>query len=122
MTPNERTTAPMSADAAPKGGRVAASVAGNLSVIPRVAEGGSAYPPYQSYSRAHTIDVIGEIGATACHLPPDPEGSTVVLTIRSEGSHGAPFEVRLRRCLKLMLRAFGLRVVSISQTAARGLP
>lgn len=51
-------------------------------------------------------------------MPPE----TVTIVIRSEPGQSIPFPIRLRRCLKLMLRAFGLRVVSISQAAARGLP
>lgn len=121
MSNKSNQSAPQSVSNAPKQPAVAAPVAAKLSVLPRVAEGGSAYPPYQSYSRAHTIDVIGEIGATSCHLPPEGE-STVVLTVRSEGTHDAPFAVRLRRCLKLMLRGFGLRVVSITSAAGRTLP
>ena len=39
--------------------------------------------------------------------------ATFTLTIRSEGHHVAPVAVRLRRCLKSMLRTFGLRCVDI---------
>lgn len=38
-----------------------------------------------------------------------------ILTVRSEGRHSTPVEVRLRSFLKHALRCFGLRVVSIER-------
>src|SRR5580698_10228948 len=40
---------------------------------------------------------------------------TYVLKLRGEPGHSAPADVRLRRCLKYLLRGFGLRVIEISE-------
>ena len=50
------------------------------------------------------------------------DNSQFVLTVRSEGQHPAPVEVRLRQFLKHALRRWGIRCVSITAEAARGLP
>lgn len=73
---------------------------------------------------------VSESGRDDTHNHGQPESACMAsppcnvftLTIRSEGHHLAPVAVRLRRALKLLLRSFGLRCVSIAQTINRGNP
>lgn len=67
--------------------------------------------------RAEEVESRGQISHVG-----QVAGQAFCVTIRSDGEHPVPVEVRLRAFLKIALRRWGLRCVSISQTAARGLP